>query len=94
MCEAPPALLRSARVVVDSRDACLREAGEIIQAGLKGEDLLELGTLLAEEEGRAGGVCAGGQTTVFKSVGLGMQDLAINRLVLAKAEDMGVGTVV
>lgn len=90
MCEVPPALLQTARVIVDSREACLREAGEIIQAGLTGEDLTELGELLAQD-----GVERGeGQTTVFKSVGLGMQDLAINRLVLARAEEMGVGTVV
>lgn len=90
MCEVPPALLQTARVIVDSREACLREAGEIIQAGLTGEELTELGELLAQD-----GVERGeGQTTVFKSVGLGMQDLAINRLVLARAEEMGVGTVV
>lgn len=110
MCEAPLDLMRSARVIVDSREACLRDAGEVIQAGLKGEDLTELGTLLAETEGGDGAKAgeggdgsgegrgtregAEGRHTVFKSVGLGMQDLAINRLVLEKAEEMGVGTVV
>lgn len=94
MCEAPLALMREAHVVVDSREACLRDAGEIIQAGLKGEDLTELGTLLDGGDEEWNGKRGAGSTTVFKSVGLGMQDLAINRLVLAKAEEKGVGTVV
>lgn len=91
MCEVPPLLLRTARVVVDSKEACLREAGEVIQAGLTGDDLTELGTLLASDGGRGS---EEGEITVFKSVGLGMQDLAINRLVLQRAEEMDVGTVV
>lgn len=94
MCEVPPSLLQSSRVIVDSREACLREAGEIIQAGLKGDDLTELGTLLAGGEKGEGARGKEGETTVFKSVGLGMQDLAINRLVLRRAEETGIGTVV
>ena len=33
-------------IVVDSVDACLRDAGEIVQAGLGGADVVELGELL------------------------------------------------
>lgn len=101
MCEVPPSLLRSSRVIVDSKEACLREAGEIIQASLTAEDLTELGELLATkgdgdesdgDEGRPTG--KEGESVVFKSVGLGMQDLAINRLVLKRAEEMDIGTVI
>jgi ornithine cyclodeaminase/alanine dehydrogenase-like protein (mu-crystallin family) len=33
-------------IIVDSVDACLKEAGEIIQAGLKGHEVVEIGELL------------------------------------------------
>lgn len=79
MRELPDELLASALVVVDQREAVLEESGEIahaISAGLLTEaDLTELSAVL-------GGVERPGRT-VFKSVGLAIQDWAIGHAVSA-----------
>ena len=79
MRELPDALLSSALVVVDQREAALEESGEIhhaIAAGvLAADSLVELGSVL-------GGVARPART-VFKSVGLAIQDWAIGRAVWA-----------
>jgi ornithine cyclodeaminase/alanine dehydrogenase-like protein (mu-crystallin family) len=88
------------RVVVDSREACLAEAGELIAAGTRGEALVEVGKLVrltedgaweADEE-RCADVRAKGDITVWKSVGVAVQDVAIAARVVARAEEMGLGT--
>ena len=61
-------------LVVDSREAALKEAGDVVQSGA---------TIFAE----AGEIFAGakvadrGKTTIFKSVGLAVEDIATARLV-------------
>lgn len=98
MKEVEPSLLQRARpsVVVDSRRACIQEAGEIIEAGLNGEDLTEIGELVTKAR-------QGEQTrpdlreqdiTLFKSVGLGIQDVAIASAVVRAGEDLGLGIIV
>lgn len=84
MRELPTELLGHARlVVVDQRSAALAEAGEVIdavEAGVLAEtDLLELGSLLNLAASESPGSAAGGRT-VFKSVGLAIQDWAIAHL--------------
>jgi ornithine cyclodeaminase/alanine dehydrogenase-like protein (mu-crystallin family) len=91
-------------VVVDSRAACLKEAGELIGAEAEGDHLVEIGELLKlgqdgkwmEDEGRMGSLVRerNGEISVFKSVGVGVQDVAIAALVLGKAEGMGLGVLV
>lgn len=81
MRELPDELLGNARLlVVDQRSAVLEEAGEIIHAlhsGVITEDrIVELAAVLGERPEIAG-------RTVFKSVGLAVQDWAIANL-LAK----------
>lgn len=75
MRELPDDLLGSATVIVDDRVAALAEAGEIIHAidagAARADDLVELGTLLSRPAGPASG------RTVFKSVGVAMQDWAV-----------------
>ncbi|ONF68761.1 ornithine cyclodeaminase family protein [Amycolatopsis keratiniphila] len=75
MRELPDDLLADATVVIDAREAILEESGEIIHALASGaiteDDLIELGTALAE------GVVKSGGRTVFKSVGVAAQDWAI-----------------
>jgi ornithine cyclodeaminase/alanine dehydrogenase-like protein (mu-crystallin family) len=91
---------RAHKVVVDSAEACLIEAGELIKAGLKEDDLAELGTICgggaehrkACEELRQ--VTGGKDVTIFKSVGVGAQDVMIAAAVLRKAEERGIGTVI
>ena len=92
-------------LLVDSRDACAREAGELIEAGVDFEkEVVEIGEVVEFGEGgdvvfgggglRGGGEvgCGGGGITMFKSVGVGLQDVAMACAVVQKAEEMGLGT--
>lgn len=66
-------------VVVDSRDAALRESGDVLLAGA--QIYAEIGELLAGTKPRPQA-----EVTVFKSLGLAVEDLAAARLVLEKLE--------
>lgn len=68
------------KVVVDSRVACLAEAGEIIQAGLQAQDLIEIGELLGEGHNILGKEYRG--ILVFKCVGLAIMDLVVGAEIL------------
>ncbi|KAG8961704.1 hypothetical protein FRC03_005067 [Tulasnella sp. 419] len=82
---------RAGLVLVDSREACLKEAGELIGAGLKAEDLTELGeAVTSKDQGWGNGIQTLG-ISVFKSVGIGSQDVAIGHLILRKAEELSLG---
>jgi ornithine cyclodeaminase len=76
MREFDPEILGRAIVVVDQREAALAEAGEVISAVHAGilmtDQLIELGALVT---GTARGRCTPADITVFKSVGLAVQDL-------------------
>ncbi len=80
-------------VVVDSRAATSKESGDIINAingGLVSEDgIIELGELGDSlRGGRPSGV------TIYKSVGLALQDVCAARYLYDKARYMGVGKTV
>lgn len=81
--------VRRARVIVDSREACRAEAGDIIRSNARIAG--ELGEIV-------NGSCPARQNdeeiTFFKSVGLAAQDAAAAAAVLARAEERGLGTVV
>ncbi|MFQ5748337.1 MAG: ornithine cyclodeaminase family protein [Planctomycetota bacterium] len=84
-----------ARLFVDSREAAGREAGDYLiplQEGAVGEDHVqgEIGELLL---GRVEGRRDASEITLFKSLGLAVQDLAAGRLVLERAEREGAGIV-
>ncbi|RDB21964.1 Ketimine reductase mu-crystallin [Hypsizygus marmoreus] len=124
-------------LIVDSRTACAIEAGELIDAGVSGDEVVEIGELVrlrlklrdgvtgefdfdfdfdfdfgvgeVGEVGGNGGSEVGGSEvggsedgsedgegpiTIFKSVGVGLQDVAIACAVVRKAREMGVGVVV
>ena len=82
MRELPDELLGAATVVVDQREAALEEAGDVVHAIgaglLDARSLLELGAVLPTSIPSA-------DRTVFKSVGLAIQDWAVARLVAEKA---------
>ncbi|HRT94499.1 MAG TPA: ornithine cyclodeaminase [Planctomycetota bacterium] len=91
--EVPEETVRRALVVVDHRPAALAEAGDLLipmQKGLITEAHIhaELGEILA---GRKAGRQAPGQVTLFKSVGVAVQDLAAACEALANAERRGLG---
>jgi ornithine cyclodeaminase/alanine dehydrogenase-like protein (mu-crystallin family) len=82
--EIDPRLLQAARIFVDSKSAALSESGDIISAlrdGLIEESAIagELGHLLA---GSVTGRQHGSEITLFKSLGLAVEDLTAARLVL------------
>lgn len=92
---------RAWKIVVDSRDACAIEAGELIAAGKAidpNASLIELGELIEEgDDGKFVSVLPQDfrepdGVTIFKSVGVGLQDVAIAGLVLSRAERIGYGT--
>jgi ornithine cyclodeaminase/alanine dehydrogenase-like protein (mu-crystallin family) len=72
-------VVRGRRLFVDSREAALRESGDVIASG---GDPVEIGEVLA---GAAPGRSAATDVTVFKSVGVAVEDLAAAALVYAKA---------
>jgi ornithine cyclodeaminase len=82
--------IRGATLVVDRRESALNEAGDLLIPAL-GEEAIdaELGEVLV-------GAHPGRQTetelTVFKSLGLAVEDLAAAELVVRKAREQGVGT--
>ncbi|MBC7222897.1 MAG: ornithine cyclodeaminase family protein [Anaerolineae bacterium] len=91
--ELDSTLIQRARVVVDERGAALSEAGDLIiplQEGLIREDHIaaELGEVVA---GLRVGRETPEQVTVFKSVGLALQDIAAATRVYQMARAKGVG---
>lgn len=96
MREIPPETVVRALVVVDSRPDAMEEAGDLIQpinAGLITADHIhaELGELfLGNKPGRT----SPEQITLFKSVGVAVQEAAAARAALMTAQQAGLGTVV
>jgi ornithine cyclodeaminase/alanine dehydrogenase-like protein (mu-crystallin family) len=93
MQELPAETVIRARVVVDHRASSLAEAGDLIipiNQGLIKEDHVyaELGEIAA---GRKPGRTADDDVTLFKSVGVAVQDVAAAARVLAAAERLGLG---
>jgi ornithine cyclodeaminase/alanine dehydrogenase-like protein (mu-crystallin family) len=81
--------VRRARVVVDSRQACMAEAG----------DLIIPGAVISAEIGEiVNGIFPPRQNdqeiTFFKSVGVAVQDAAAAVAVLAAAVEKGLGSVI
>ncbi|MDE0685811.1 MAG: ornithine cyclodeaminase family protein [Candidatus Poribacteria bacterium] len=97
---------RAHRIVVDSREACLEEAGDLIIPNaeirtenetpniVKNELVLgsaEIGEIVnGDKQGRQ----SDDEITFFKSVGVAVQDAVAAAAVLAEAEAKGLGTVV
>ena len=86
------AVLRAARVCVDSRATALREAGDLLPALEKGRlhegQLVELGEVIA---GVRPGRGAPTEITLFESQGMAIQDLAVAKRLLALARERQVG---
>ena len=86
-------LVRRARVFVDSRDAARLEAGELIEAERRGatrsDDWSELGEVV---EGSRAGRGDEREITLFKSVGVAVQDVGAAALAFARAKRLGLGS--
>jgi alanine dehydrogenase len=93
MQEVPEETIQRARLVVDSREACWAEAGDLIiprDKGLISEDdtYAELGEIAA---GTKRGRETEEEITFFKSVGNAVQDVSVARKVLEEAGRLGLG---
>lgn len=87
--EVDAALVKRAYVVAEHRDSAAREAGDLILA--EAEPDAELGQIVL---GQAPGRRDDEQITLFKSVGVAVQDTAAAAFVLEQAEERGVGELV
>jgi ornithine cyclodeaminase len=82
--------MTEATVFVDRRESAVNEAGDLLLAGLGESDIAaELGEVLTgSHPGRTGEA----ELTVFKSLGLAVEDLAAAELVVRAAREQGRGT--
>ena len=92
--EMDPALVARGRLFVDSRQAALVEAGDIvmgIQEGRITPDHIkaEIGELLA---GRSAGRTSDTEITIFKSLGMAVEDVTAADLAYRRAVERGIGT--
>jgi ornithine cyclodeaminase len=91
MAEIPPETVRASAVVVDHAPACLAEAGDLLQAfdtpdAAAAHVAAEIGDLCL------GRVAVPSGPTLFKSVGVAVQDLAAAAHVVRRAQESGLGT--
>ncbi len=84
--------MREAALFCDARESLVNEAGDYLLAGLGPDDIrAELGEVLT---GSAEGRRDAKELTVFKSLGLGVEDLAAAEHVYERARAEGVGSAV
>ena len=78
------------RLFVDRRESTVNESGDLLLAGLGEEHIsAELGEVLI---GAHPGRTDADELTVFKSLGLAVEDLAAAELIVRKAREEGAGT--
>jgi len=78
------------RIYVDSREACLKDAGELIMAGVGENQVVELGELAYKNDLTS----LGEKGLVFKCVGMGIMDVVVGRELLSIARERGLGITV
>jgi ornithine cyclodeaminase/alanine dehydrogenase-like protein (mu-crystallin family) len=92
MQEVDEETVRRSRIFVDSVEACLEEAGDLIiplKKGLIQKDLLaELGEVVAGKKPGRGGPR---EITYFKSVGNAVQDVSVAQAIYRRAREMNLG---
>ena len=92
--ETDTATIRRARVICDQTSACMAEAGDIITPVEDGDYTWDevAGDLGDVVNGDVAGRTADDEVTLFKSVGLAIQDIACAALVYDRAAAQGIGT--
>ena len=96
MQEVATEVVTRAKIVVDSRESCLAEAGDLLipmATGMLDHDAIyaEIGEIAA---GLKPGRTSAEEITFFKSVGNAIQDLTVAARVLVAAEAQNLGTIV
>ena len=83
------------KIFVDSLESARAEAGDLVIAARLGktrpEDWTEIGAVFA---GSAPGRGSGAEITLFKSVGVAVQDIAACALALERARSQGLGSTI
>jgi alanine dehydrogenase len=92
--EMDPALVARARLYVDSRAAAVVESGDVVMGISEGRFTVshlqgELGEVVL---GRVPGRTAADQITIFKSLGMAVEDVVAADLVFRRAVETGAGT--
>lgn len=80
------------KITVDTRKGCLQEAGELVSAGIDPSKMLEVGQIIGSNDvppARTEWLESG--FVVYKSVGVGVMDIAVGRQLLQLAKAKGVG---
>jgi ornithine cyclodeaminase/alanine dehydrogenase-like protein (mu-crystallin family) len=89
------AVRRCESIAVDSKDQARLEAGDFVQALEEGaihwSDVHELGQIIV---GRYTGRAHPQDVTLFKSLGIGLEDVAVAARVYARAQEVGLGRVI
>lgn len=82
---------RAARIIVDTTEGVFGEAGDAIAARdqIRPGQVHDLAALLA---GRCDGRIEASEITLFKSVGTGLQDIALAATIYQQAQSRGLGT--
>ncbi|KIW66298.1 hypothetical protein PV04_08495 [Phialophora macrospora] len=80
-------LLSGDCIYVDTKEGCLAEAGELINAHVTADQLVEIGQLEGND------LFATNKNLIFKCVGMGVMDLVMAGKLLELAQDKGVGVV-
>jgi alanine dehydrogenase len=94
--ELDVAALMKGRLVVDFREQVIVEDGDIVDAAARGvlpADMVEteLGQVITgDKDGRR----TAADITIFKSVGVAFQDVAVAAWVYRRAKELGIGTIV
>lgn len=92
--------MKKAWVVVDSREDCQKNTGEVSRSGLSKEQIVEVSETLdlasrLDSKLRNGGVeCLEDDLVVYKSVGVSLTDLAAGQMLLKLALKGKVGMLV
>lgn len=91
--EMPTALVARARVFVDSRAAALKEAGELLLPIAEGAitDAHIAGELGALINGSVPGRASASEITIFKSLGMAVEDVVAAQMALERARSRGLG---
>ncbi|CAO1634051.1 unnamed protein product [Sympodiomycopsis kandeliae] len=86
------------QLFVDSKSYCSKEAGDLIKADVDQSKCIEIGKALLQQDDKdtKAGRVVGSELpiSVFKSVGVALQDVCITKLIVQEAQRMGLGQLV
>lgn len=97
---------RGGVIVVDCLESCLKEAGEVVQAGLTPQQMVEVGELLTVKQAAKQQIEQGGEdekglqewmergNVIYKSIGMGLMDLVVGRDLIRLVVERSLGTTI